>query len=81
MASIVSKLVCIAGLLNKHGLDVQFSVQLFCENKDALKITTNPVYDERTKHVETGCHFIREKIHDVLVETRYVEKKSRQHAS
>eukprot|EP00253_Pinus_taeda_P004196 PITA_04196 len=41
---------------------------LFCENQGVLKLAKNLVFHERTKHVETHCHYIRQLVEDTFVQ-------------
>ena len=60
MAQSVCKIMWIRQLLMEVG--IKTSVPAWCDNQVAIHIISNPIFHERTKHIEIDCHFIREKI-------------------
>lgn len=45
---------------------------LFIDNKSAEELSKNPVFHERSKHIDTRYHFIRECVADGVVDVKHV---------
>ncbi|XP_019267153.1 PREDICTED: uncharacterized protein LOC109244503 [Nicotiana attenuata] len=76
MRRLVAEITWIVHLL--HGLSTPaiLPVPLHCDNQAAIHIARNPVFHERTKHIELDCHFVREKLLDGLISLSYVPSSS-----
>ncbi|XP_070054634.1 uncharacterized mitochondrial protein AtMg00810-like [Nicotiana tomentosiformis] len=72
LGSTVAELVWLAGLFRELAMDIQLPISLHCDSKSAIKIFANPVFHERTKHIDIDCHFIREKVLQGLVHVQYL---------
>jgi hypothetical protein len=46
--------------------------RLLIDSRSAEELSKNPVYHERTKHIDTRYHFIRECVSDGVVELEHV---------
>jgi hypothetical protein len=75
MASTASELIWIKQLLTDIGMSVSQPMKMYCDNQAARHIALNPVFHERTKHIEVDCYFIREKIQNNEIETPFVTSK------
>ncbi|XP_071688174.1 secreted RxLR effector protein 161-like [Rutidosis leptorrhynchoides] len=62
MASTVCKVLWLRWLLQDFDVAQSEATPLMCDNDAARLIAVNPVYHERTKHVEMDCYFVREQV-------------------
>ncbi|RVW26227.1 Retrovirus-related Pol polyprotein from transposon RE2 [Vitis vinifera] len=72
MALATCELIWLRQLLQELRFRKDEQIKLVCDNQVALHIASNPVFHERTKHIEVDCYFIREKIASGCVATSYV---------
>ncbi|CAL1410196.1 unnamed protein product [Linum trigynum] len=68
MASTVSEVIWVRALLGDLGVRLTSPTVLYCDNQAALHIAANPVFHERTKHVEMDCYFVRDHVasHEIM---------------
>lgn len=72
MALTLCELKWIIQLMQSLDIRQLAPTSMYCDNQAALHIAANPVFHERTKHVEVDCHFIRDAVQDGSLVTRHV---------
>lgn len=75
MASAASEVTWLVRLLEELGVNNLKPITLHCDNQSALYIAKNPVFHDRTKHIELDCHFTRDKVLEGLLQLSYLPTK------
>lgn len=72
MAVVVAEVVWLNGLLKEVSPSQFEKALIFSDSKAALQIAANPVFHERTKHIEIDCHFVRDKAKDGTIQMQHI---------
>lgn len=75
MADATCELKWLKRLLSQFGFSHDKPMRLFCDSQSALHIAQNPVFHERTKHVENDCRMVRDAIQAQLLTTQHISTK------
>ena len=67
-----SEIVWLGGLLEELGFPHTISTPLHIDNTSAIQIATNPIFHERTKHIEVDCHSIRDTLESQVISLPHI---------
>uniref|UniRef100_A0A7C9CSR4 Reverse transcriptase Ty1/copia-type domain-containing protein n=1 Tax=Opuntia streptacantha TaxID=393608 RepID=A0A7C9CSR4_OPUST len=73
---LVSELAWLSRLFHELGVSDITPIPVKCDSQAAIYIARNPVFHERTKHIELDCHFVREKLLAGLISLHHVRTQS-----
>ncbi|GKE68398.1 hypothetical protein Tco_1526470, partial [Tanacetum coccineum] len=73
LASVTSKVIWILKFFKNLKIDDLLPALLYCDSNSAIKIAANPVFHERTKHLEIDLYFMRENILSGVIKTVKVD--------
>lgn len=73
--SCVFHAVWLRNLLKELGMSQEEPTKIFVDNKSAIALAKNPVFHDRSKHIDTRYHYIRECIARKDVQIEYVKSQ------
>jgi hypothetical protein len=73
MAHTATELTWLQHFLQEIGFSAPTPIPLSCDNQAAIHIASNPVFHERTKHIEVDSHYVRDKILNGDISTTFVK--------
>ncbi|XP_019241462.1 PREDICTED: uncharacterized protein LOC109221428 [Nicotiana attenuata] len=72
LRKVVGELVWLSRLLEELTVSPHLPIPVHCDSLSALHIARNPVFYERTKHIEVDCHFVRTKLQEGLISLHHI---------
>lgn len=72
MANAAFEITWLVRLLKEIGVAEMELVTLHCDSQYAIYIARNPVFHDRTKHIEIDCHFTKYKVLEGLIQLSYL---------
>jgi len=60
MAHTACEIVWLKNLLIELGFKQPIPMSMHCDNQHVIYVAQNPVFHERTKHIEVNNHFVRD---------------------
>ncbi|GAA0144152.1 hypothetical protein LIER_04669 [Lithospermum erythrorhizon] len=74
-ANTVCELKWLSYLLQDFQVSFTLPIPLHCDNKSTITMIENPVFHERTKHIEIDCHLIRDHNKNGFIRPTYINIK------
>ena len=62
-------------ILSDFGFEQQHPASLWCDNQSSIKLAKDQVQHQRSKHIELHMHFIRNLIHDQVIDVLFFPTK------
>eukprot|EP00253_Pinus_taeda_P019647 PITA_19647 len=68
VVNIIIQALWLQHFLTKLGVQFHQPIVIWCDNQSTLKFCRDPVQQQRTKHIEIHMHYIRDLVHDQVID-------------
>jgi len=75
MFAATAEITWITHLLRDLGVRMSETPQIFCDNLSALQLTINPKFHKKSKHFKLDFHYIREKVAQEQLVSRFIRSE------
>ncbi|CAA7030340.1 unnamed protein product [Microthlaspi erraticum] len=75
LSKATDELVWFTNFLKELQVPLSKPTQLYCDNMAAIHIARNPVFHERTKHIESDCQSVRERLVAGFFELNHIKSE------
>lgn len=75
MAYTLRGLKWIKRILTSFGVSLKEPIKMFCDSQSVIYIAKNPVFHERSKHIENDCHQVRDAVQDKIITMEQISTK------
>ncbi|KAL8091510.1 hypothetical protein AgCh_033943 [Apium graveolens] len=76
MADTCCEIIWLVAILKDFQIHPPLPIPFHCDSKSAIYIASNPVYHERTKHIEIDCHLVRAQFDNGLLVPTHISTNS-----
>ena len=67
LAVVTCEVIWVLKLMADLRLNCKVPVNVYCDNRSAVLLSLNPVFHERTKHIEIDIHVVRDKVSEGVI--------------
>lgn len=75
MTHTACEMMWIQSFLSELGFPCKTPMNMLCDNQAAIHIASNPVFHERTKHIEVDCHYVRDLVMKGVIAPYHVSSR------
>ncbi|PHT61425.1 hypothetical protein T459_34721 [Capsicum annuum] len=70
-----SQAIWLRNVLTGLNFKQQEATTIYCDNSSAIKLSRNPVFHERSKHIDVRFHFLRDLTEDGVIDFVYCKSE------